>query len=71
MLVCFCTALVKTCRQLFTGKLGINGIFLARGVGCNKKDMKHEIYNTALNVLKTQTIEDLNALKDPGEDMVR
>ncbi|KAL4240562.1 hypothetical protein ACF0H5_001354 [Mactra antiquata] len=58
-------------RLIFSGALRINGIFLARGVGVNKKELKHEVYNTALEILKTKSVKDINELKDPGPETVR
>ncbi|XP_045196468.2 uncharacterized protein LOC123551531 [Mercenaria mercenaria] len=80
---CMCTGMNLRCeysceelpriynRLLFTGRLSISGIFLTRTVGMNKKDMKHEVYNKAHEVLTTKTVADINDLKDPGVETVR
>ncbi|KAH3793706.1 hypothetical protein DPMN_147224, partial [Dreissena polymorpha] len=58
-------------RAVYTGRLAISGIFLARCVGLNKKELKHKVYDKAYKVLNTQTLADINNLRDPGADIVR
>ncbi|XP_052226682.1 uncharacterized protein LOC127841679 [Dreissena polymorpha] len=58
-------------RAVYTGRLAISGIFLARCVGLNKKELKHEVYDKAYKVLTTQTLAVINDLRDPGADVVR
>ena len=58
-------------RSIFTGKLSISGIFLARSLGSNKKQMKHEVYDQALKILTEKTIEEINELKDPGVESIK
>lgn len=38
-------------RRVFSGKLSISSVFLARAVGHTKKELKHECYKLALQVL--------------------
>jgi hypothetical protein len=37
----------------------------------NKKDLKHEVYNKAHEVLTSKSVADINELKDPGVDTVK
>ena len=58
-------------RPIFTAKLAISGIYLARSLGSNKKHMKHEVYDQALKILTEQSISEINELKDPGMESVK
>ncbi|XP_052788522.1 uncharacterized protein LOC128223273 [Mya arenaria] len=58
-------------RAVFSACLKVSGIFLARAVGGNKKELKHEVYNRAYDILTTRTIADINDLSDPGSDLIR
>ena len=58
-------------RSIFTGSLRISGIFLARCVGVNKKEMKHEVFDKAFEVLTKKSIVAINDFQDPGLGMVR
>ena len=58
-------------RPLFTGKLAISGIYLARSIGGNKKTLKHEVYTKALKALTELTIAQINDLKDPGMESIK
>ncbi|KAH3780123.1 hypothetical protein DPMN_157933 [Dreissena polymorpha] len=69
---CFANPSLVSCyRAVYTGRLAISGIFLARCVGLNKKELKHEVYDKAYKVLTTQTLAVINDLRDPGADVVR
>lgn len=59
------------CRSIFTATVSINGIFLARSIGQNKKELKHHIYSKAYDVLTKKTVADINDLTDPGKDFIR
>ena len=56
---------------MYSARVSINGIFLARGVGGNKKELKHEVFNKAHEILLKSSTDDINNLKDPGIEMVR
>lgn len=58
-------------KWMFTGRLILGGIFLARSVGANKKEVKHETYQKALNVLKSKTVAEIFNLTDPGAEAIR
>ncbi|KAK3088620.1 hypothetical protein FSP39_021356 [Pinctada imbricata] len=58
-------------KWMFTGRLLLNNTFLARAVGANKKEVKHETYQKALDVMKTKTVAEIFALVDPGADAIR
>ncbi|XP_056012785.1 uncharacterized protein LOC130052317 isoform X4 [Ostrea edulis] len=58
-------------KWMFTGRLILGGIFLARSVGANKKEVKHETYQKALDVLKTKTVAEIFSLTDPGAEAIR
>lgn len=58
-------------RPLFTGKLCISGIYLARSLGHNKKTLKHEVYDEAMKVLTQKTVAEINELRDPGMDSLK
>ncbi|XP_061164731.1 uncharacterized protein LOC133173727 [Saccostrea echinata] len=58
-------------KWMFTGRLILGGIFLARSVGANKKEVKHETYQKALDVLKTKTVAEIFNLTDPGAEAIR
>ena len=40
-------------RHTYSGKLSLSGVFLARAVGQVKRELKHESYKLALQVLKS------------------
>ncbi|KAJ8307170.1 hypothetical protein KUTeg_015254 [Tegillarca granosa] len=58
-------------RPAFTGTLHLSDAFLARSVGFTKKEIKHNIYEQALNLLKNKTAAEIVAMKDPGIDELR
>ena len=65
------TAYAFCFRPIFTAKLAISGIYLARSLGSNKKHMKHEVYDQALKILTEKSISEINELKDPGMESVK
>ncbi|XP_033732567.1 uncharacterized protein LOC117321995 [Pecten maximus] len=58
-------------RWMYTGYLKLDGIFLTRSVGANKKEVKHDVYTKGLELLKTKTVAEVFALKDPGVEAIR
>ncbi|XP_025114347.1 uncharacterized protein LOC112576257 isoform X3 [Pomacea canaliculata] len=58
-------------RRVFSGKLSISSVFLARAVGHTKKELKHECYKLALQVLKTKSVQDIMDQKDIGIEVIR
>ena len=56
---------------MHTGCLKIAGVFLARAVSVNKKELKHLVFQKALNVLLTKTVAEIYNLVDPGVDTLR
>ena len=58
-------------RWMYTGCLSIGSMFLARTVGAKKKEIKHECFSKALEVMKTQTVAEILAMKDPGCEAIR
>lgn len=58
-------------RWMYTGYLKLDGIFLTRSVGANKKEVKHDVYTKGLEILKTKTVAEIFALKDPGVEAIR
>ncbi|KAK7502643.1 hypothetical protein BaRGS_00006218, partial [Batillaria attramentaria] len=58
-------------RRIFSGRLLINDVFLARAVGQTKKELKHECYKLALEVLKTKDVGQILQQKDVGIEAIR
>ncbi|XP_060074691.1 uncharacterized protein LOC132554399 [Ylistrum balloti] len=58
-------------RWMYTGYLKLDGIFLTRSVGANKKEVKHDVYTKGLDLLKSKTVAEIFALKDPGVEAIR
>ena len=56
---------------MYTGCLTLTGVFLARSVGGNKKEVKHDTYSKALDILKTKTVAEIYSGVDPGPDAIR
>ena len=56
---------------MHTGCLKLEGVFLAREVGFNRKELKHLVFQKALNVLLTKTVAEIYNLVDPGVDTLR
>jgi hypothetical protein len=47
-----CEELMKVANKwMYTGCLTLTGVFLARSVGGNKKEVKHDTYSKALDIL--------------------
>lgn len=58
-------------RSMYTAKLTLENKFLARAVAASKKDLKHEVYKKAVEVLTKQNIGSIMKLKDPGPEKMR
>ncbi|OWF49723.1 uncharacterized protein LOC110451341 [Mizuhopecten yessoensis] len=58
-------------RWMYTGYLKLDSIFLTRSVGANKKEVKHDVYTKGLDIVKTKTVAEIFALKDPGVEAIR
>ena len=56
---------------MHTGCLKLAGVFLARAVSVNRKELKHLVFQKALNVLLTKTVAEIYNLVDPGVDTLR
>lgn len=58
-------------RSMYTAKLTLENKFLARAVAASKKELKHEVYKKAVEVLTKQSIGSIMKLTDPGPDKMR
>ncbi|KAL8609605.1 hypothetical protein ACOMHN_023741 [Nucella lapillus] len=58
-------------RHTFSGKLSLSGMFLARAVGQVKRELKHECYKLALQVLRTKTVAEILKQHDIGIEAIR
>lgn len=58
-------------KHMYTGRLAIGDVFLARAVCVNKKELKHLVFQKALNVLLTKTVAEIYNLVDPGVQTLR
>ena len=58
-------------KHMYTGRLSLSGVFLARGVCVSKKELKHLVFEKALNVLMTKTVAEIYSLIDPGVETLR
>lgn len=56
-------------RPVFSGALYIDDVYITRSTGSGKKQLKHTVYDVALQLLKTWSVEDIMAQNDPGESM--
>ncbi|CAI9714920.1 Hypothetical predicted protein [Octopus vulgaris] len=50
----------------YSASFHLDGLFIARGCGIHKKDLKHKIYSKVYELLLTTPIDDILKLKDPG-----
>lgn len=67
-----CEELMKVANKwMYTGSLTLTGVFLARSVGGNKKEVKHDTYSKALDILKSKTVAEIYSGVDPGPDAIR
>ena len=60
-----------TQSTMYTGTLKIGTVFMARGMRTSKKDLKREVFEKALNILKTMSVSEIFSLIDPGEEAVK
>jgi len=58
-------------KVMFTGVLRLDAVFLARAIRPNKKELKQEVFQKALNVMLSMTVAEIYNLVDPGEDAIR
>lgn len=58
-------------KHMYTGRLKLAGVFLARAVSVNKKELKHLVFQKALNILLTKTVAEIYSLVDPGVETLR
>ncbi|XP_067662817.1 uncharacterized protein [Haliotis asinina] len=64
--------LLKVCnKMMFTGRLFIGSVFLARSVGANKKEVKHECFRKAVDVLKSKSVAAIMKMEDVGTEKMR
>lgn len=67
-----CEELMKVANKwMYTGCLHLSGVFLARSVGGNKKEVKHDTYSKGLDILKLKTVAEIYSGIDPGPDAIR
>ncbi|XP_064604164.1 uncharacterized protein LOC135469600 [Liolophura sinensis] len=55
----------------FTGCFTLGGHFIVRAVGPSKRELKHEIYTKALEILTTKSVVEILCLVDPGVEALR
>ncbi|KAK3607126.1 hypothetical protein CHS0354_036065 [Potamilus streckersoni] len=58
-------------KPMYTGDLKLSSVFLVRSVGANKKEVKHEVYQKALDILTAKSVAEIFNLKDPGIEAIR
>ena len=58
-------------KFLYTAVLNLNEVFLARGVRANKKDLKVDVFQKALDVIMSKTVAEIYNMVDPGPEAVR
>ncbi|XP_029641150.1 uncharacterized protein LOC115215926 [Octopus sinensis] len=58
-------------RSMYTAKLTVEGKFMARAVAASKKELKHEVYKKAVEVLTKQSVASIVKQKDPGPEKMR
>jgi hypothetical protein len=56
---------------MYTGVLKLDTVFLARAIRPNKKELKQEVFQKALNVMLSMTVAEIYNLVDPGADAIR
>ena len=56
---------------MYTGSMSLDGVFLARAVCVNKKELKHLVFEKGLNVLMNKTVAEIYSLIDPGVQTLR
>ncbi|KAK0063417.1 hypothetical protein Bpfe_007058 [Biomphalaria pfeifferi] len=62
------TDVIQQNKTYFSGVLYINDLFITRTSSANKKSLKHSVYESAVDLLKTKTVNELLAQVDPGVD---
>lgn len=55
----------------FTGCFSLGGHFIVRAIGPSKRELKHEIYTQALEILTTKSVVEILCLVDPGAEALR
>ena len=58
-------------KHMYTGSMSLDGVFLARAVCVNKKELKHLVFEKGLNVLMNKTVAEIYSLIDPGVQTLR
>lgn len=58
-------------KSLFTGILGLCGVFLVRSVGKNKKDLKQDVFQKAIDLLKNKPVQLVMSQRDPGAEAIK
>ncbi|XP_053380695.1 uncharacterized protein LOC123548699 [Mercenaria mercenaria] len=58
-------------KAMYTGVLKLDDVFLARAIRPNKKDLKQEVFQKALNVMLSMTVAEIYNLVDPGTEAIR
>ncbi|KAH9488640.1 hypothetical protein Btru_061269 [Bulinus truncatus] len=53
-------------KPCFSGVLYINDLFITRATSFNKKSLKHSVYESAIDLLKTKSFSELIAQVDPS-----
>ncbi|XP_052220028.1 uncharacterized protein LOC127837159 isoform X2 [Dreissena polymorpha] len=58
-------------KIMYTGVLKLDTVFLARAIRPNKKDLKQEVFQKALNVMLSETVQATYNLVDPEKDAIK
>lgn len=57
--------------HLYTGTLSLNGVFIARAIKSNNRELRWALFDKAVKHLLTKTVAEIYSLKDPGVETIR